>query len=243
VGLTLAEDGTVHSIEDAVKMEGYENGGNGELAQELFLQSDLSQQTEQVKQEDLDLEQQDQEMAGDYVRTEPFVSPFLGVRVLTSRSCPFQMDPSMMEDQAAEEPEPAPQEQPVLPAAQTPSRAQTTTVPASSIQVGPDQQQVRAPFFTFWAFPHEGGPRKQTSSRRVGRVPKIKCTLGLLHGHRRRWKKPTVHDALPERNGPADAHSNPCETNHLGPFEQREEDHSHYANKKECAFSFFKRFK
>lgn len=68
VGLTLAEDGTVHSIEDApVKLEGYENGGNGELGSELFLQSDIHQAGDQVKEEMDHLEQDPEELPQDYV--------------------------------------------------------------------------------------------------------------------------------------------------------------------------------
>jgi hypothetical protein len=140
VGLTLAEDGTVHSIEDANKLEGYENGSGGELAQELFMQSDVHQGGEQAK-EDLDLQQEHPELSGDYVSGRHKATGSGGLNL----DLVFQMDASAVhEDQAEEEPEPAPPEPRPLPQVQTPSRAQTTTVPASSIQVGPDQQQVTA---------------------------------------------------------------------------------------------------
>ena len=75
-GLTLAEDGTVHSIEDVAK---YENGnGNNEAAlpQEYFMQ----QESSNVKKESINSivqqqqQQQQEDKEQDYVDPSEFVS-------------------------------------------------------------------------------------------------------------------------------------------------------------------------
>jgi hypothetical protein len=69
-GLTLAEDGTVQSIEDvAAKMAGYENGNS---AQDYFMAANQQQQLHNVKKETIssivpDVKEQDYGDANDFV--------------------------------------------------------------------------------------------------------------------------------------------------------------------------------
>jgi len=86
-GLTLAEDGTVQSIEDvAAKMSGYENGNNTMTQQDYFMHNQQQQQQQQqhqqhsVKKEEISSIVQQEVKQSEYADPNEFVSEINSTR-------------------------------------------------------------------------------------------------------------------------------------------------------------------
>jgi hypothetical protein len=82
--LTLAEDGTVQSIEDvAAKMSGYENGNNTMTQQDYFMHNQQQQQQHQqhsVKKEEISSIVQQEVKQSEYADPNEFVSEINSTR-------------------------------------------------------------------------------------------------------------------------------------------------------------------